>query len=124
MIKVQLLILLATLSITLSAFGADWSVGWTGADEKNEHQKITDEQEFQFMMAKFHCKVSKIVLDKVYNEIFERRYLSCSISKDTAVSVDLSYNVRSKDYADSRSLVIYNKDKTLVATLIVIQKRE
>jgi 3'-phosphoadenosine 5'-phosphosulfate sulfotransferase (PAPS reductase)/FAD synthetase len=124
MIKVQILILLATLSITLSAFGADWSVGWTGADEKHQYQKITDEQEFQFTMAKFHCKVSKIALDKVYNEIFERRYLSCSISKDTTVSIDLSYNVRSKDYVDAHSLFIDNNGKTSIATLTVIQKRE
>jgi len=124
MIKVQILTLLATLSITLSAFGAEWSVGWTGADEKHQIQRITDDQEFQFTMAKFQCKVSKIALDKLSNEIFERRYLSCSISKDTTVSIDLSYNVRSKDYADARSLFIDNDGKTFIATLFVIQKRE
>jgi hypothetical protein len=79
MIKVQILTLLATLSITLSAFAAEWSVGWTGADEKHQIQRITDDQEFQFTMAKFQCKVSKIAFDKISNEIFERRYLSCSI---------------------------------------------
>lgn len=124
MIKVQILILLATLSITLSAFGADWSVGWTGAEEKHQYQKITDEQEFQFTMVKFRCRVSKIVLDKIYNEIFERRYLSCTISKDTMVSIDLSYNVKHTDYADARSLIIDNKGKRLIATLMVVQKRE
>lgn len=124
MIKVQILIFLATLSFTLSAFGADWSVGWTGADEKPQYQKIADEQEFQFTMAKYNCKVSKVFFDKIYNEMFERRYLSCSISKDTKVSIELSYNVKSKDYADAHSLFIDNNGKVLIATLAVFQKKE
>jgi hypothetical protein len=122
MVKIQLIILLASLSAyTLSAFGADWSVGWTGADGKDHNQLLSDEREYQFTLDKFPCKVSKIALNKIYNEIFERRYLSCSISKNTSVSIELSYNVKSKDYHDARSLFIDRNGKTLITTLFVNQ---
>lgn len=119
MIKVQIIILIAALSTAVAAFGADWSVSWTGPDETNHYQKIADEQEFSFTMTKFQCKVSKISFNKIKNEIFERRYLSCSISKDTSVSIDLSYNVRRKDFHDARSLFIDNNGKTSIVTLFV-----
>lgn len=122
MIKVIIIILL-TLSTASSAFGADWSVSWTGIDEKHDYQKLADEQEYQFTIARFHCNVSKIALDKIYNDVFERRYLSCSISRDTSVLVDLSYNVRSADYDDARTLVIRDKGKTFIATLFVHQHK-
>ncbi len=122
MVKAQIVIILITLSITLSAFGADWSVSWTDTNEKNHYQKIADEKEYQFTMAKYDCKVSKIALEKIYNEIFERRYLSCLISKDTSVSIDLSYNIKNKDYHEARSLFIDNNGKTFIVTLFVNQQ--
>ena len=121
MIKAQIIVVSVILFTTLPAFGADWSVSWTGADNKHHNQKIADEQEYQFTMDKYRCKVSKINLDKIYSEIFERRYLSCSILKDTSVSIELSYNVKSTNYNDARSLFIDKNGKTLITTLFVNQ---
>lgn len=125
--KLQLILLKALMffmicSFTLPAFAADWAVSWTGTDGKHHSQTIDDEQEFEFTAVKFPCWVSKMNLSKVYKEIFERRTLSCWITKDTVVSTYLSYNVRSKDYMDERSLMIDNNGKKSVVMLIVVVK--
>lgn len=107
------------LSITSFALGAEWSVSWSGKDDKFQSVTIIDEQELPFTVGRFKCKASKINLDKIYNDVFERRTVSCQMSKDTFVSTDLSYNVKSNTCNDTRALAVYDKDKVYFISLFV-----
>jgi hypothetical protein len=109
--------LLMSLSSTF-AFGAEWSVGWSGADGRLQQLTLAD-KDLQFYMDRFLCKASKITLDNINDEVFERRTVACQVSKDTYVSTYLAYNLNGKTCMDTQSLTIYDKDKVYVASLFV-----
>jgi len=117
--KVSIMVLLIAFSVSLSSYGAEWSVVWNGTDGKSRNLSMSDDQEYPFTMGRFKCKSSKVILDKIYGEVFERRIISCQVSKDTYVSTDLSYNIKSKICMDTRSLTIFDKDKIYLASLFV-----
>lgn len=117
----RLTILCITMFISLSstfAFGAEWSVGWSGADGRFQQLTLTD-KDLQFYMDRFLCKASKITFDNINEEIFERRTVACQVSKDTYVSTYLAHNLNGKTCTDTQSLTIYDKDKVYIASLFV-----
>jgi len=115
---ILVIILLLSLAATF-ALGAEWSVGWSGADRGFEQLTMADDKDYQFKVDRFLCKASKISLVNIQNEIFESRFISCQIAKETYVSTDLSYNMNGQTCMDTRSLIIYDIDKTYVASLFV-----
>jgi len=115
---IVIIILLLSLAATF-ALGAEWSVGWSGADRGLEQLTMADDKDYQFKMDRFLCKASKIRLVNIQNEIFERRTVACQMSKDTYVSTDLSYNMNGKTCMDTQSLSVYDKDKIYIASLFV-----
>jgi hypothetical protein len=114
-----LMVIMFSYLTSLSAFGAEWLVGWADTGGKNKSIAISDDQEYPFKVGRFNCKASKITLEKIYGEVFEHRYVSCQMSKDTYVSTDLSYNIKSSTCMDTRSLTIYDKDNIYIASLFV-----
>lgn len=110
--------MLISLSVT-SAFGAEWSVTWSGADDRVQQLDLASDKDYQFVMDRFLCKASKLTIANIQNEVFERRTVACQVSKDTYVSTELSFNTDGKICKDTRSLTIYDKDKIYVASLFV-----
>jgi len=123
MIRVLVAAALMNLLATIPALGAEWSVGWTGTDGRFQQLTMADDKDYQFYMDRFLCKASKITLDNISNEVFERRTVACQVSKDTYVSTDLSYNMNGKTCMDTRTMTIYDKDKIFMASLFVKCKR-
>ncbi len=118
----RLNMLCMTMVMSLSATcasGAEWSVGWSGVDGRFQQLSVAGDKDLQFYVDRFLCKVSKITLDNIKDDVFERRTLACQMSKDTYVSTDLAYNLNGKTCTDTRSLTIYDKDKIYLASLVV-----
>lgn len=119
MVRVIVAVFLVSFLATTPVSGAEWAVGWSGTDGRFQQQTMADDKAYQFAMDRFICKASKISLDSVQNEIFERRSVACQMSEDTYVSTDLSYNMNGKTCMDTQSLTIYYKDKIYIASLFV-----
>lgn len=119
MMRLTLLCMTLFMSIpSTSAFGAEWSVGWNGAGGRFQQLTLTD-KDLQFYMDRFLCKASKVTLDNINDDVFERRTVACHISEDTYVSTYLAYNLKGKTCMDTQSLTIYDKDKVYIASLFV-----
>jgi len=112
MVKIWPIAILLILSAKSSSFAEElWKVMWNdGPRQETKHQQeIPFDREYHFVIDKIPCHVSKGTLNKVNDEILESRSLWCSISNDTSVGVDLSYNVKNKNYHDARQLFINKK---------------
>jgi hypothetical protein len=123
-IKKMMRLILLSITVLMSllatfADAAEWSVGWSGTDGRFQQLDMAGEKDYQFVLDRFLCKVSKITLANVQNEVFERRTVACQVSKDTYVSTDLSFNINGKTCTDTQSLTIYDKDEIHIASLFV-----
>lgn len=127
MVKIWTIAILLILSAKSSSFAEEiWKVMWSDGprQEINHQQEIPFDQEYHFAIDKIRCHVSKGTLNKINDEILASRSLWCSISNDTSVGVDLSYNVKSKNLVEFRTLFIDKKGKNyrLDLALFVIEK--
>lgn len=127
MVKIWAITLLLILSAKSSLFAEEvWTVMWhDGPKQEIAHQQeIPFDQAYHFAIDKIPCHVSKAALNKVDDEILESRSLWCSISNDTSVGVDLTYNVKNKNYHEFQTLFINKKSKIyrLDISVFVIEK--
>jgi hypothetical protein len=117
----QILVFHLLMLSTAFCFGATWSVHvFGGPDDGYKKRTQNDREGLNFKVDGIPCYLSGTRLDKIDIYIFEMRYLVCNVAKDLSVRIDMSYNVKSSDILDSRSLTL---NKNGVASTIMISVR-
>jgi len=126
MAKIWIMVLLFIVSVKSSSFGEGfWAVDWQdgATQQERHHEKISHDEEYQFIIDNIPCHVTKATLNKLNNgSIIEVRDLWCLVANGKSISVSVGYDVRSKDCVKSGQLVIQENDKLFIPFLSVICK--